>query len=131
MERGQFFHWSWNYKDFLNQYIKNENIKKDLVNLTEANHHINTTCNLLQAITRLKAFWMLRVSTCFSHCNSCAKQGDSASVSVSRVSRIRVMVIQLQEKTGKNPHHRLYQRKHHLMVIVMKKTLNVNKTCWQ
>ena len=76
MERGQFFHWSWNYKDYLNQYIKKENIKKDLVNLTEANHHINTTCNLLQAITRLKAFWMLRVSTCSSHCNSCAKQGE-------------------------------------------------------
>ena len=34
-----------------------------------------------------------------------------------------VMWIQLQEKTEKNPHHQLDQKKHHLMVIVMKKLL--------
>ena len=28
---------------------------------------------------------MLRVSTCFYHCRSCAKHGDSASLSFARV----------------------------------------------
>ena len=40
---------------------------------------------LFQAITLLKANWMLRVSTCFSHCSRCVKHSDSASVSVARV----------------------------------------------
>ena len=38
---------------------------------------------LFQAITRLKPIWTLVLE--FWHCGSCAKHGDSASVSVARV----------------------------------------------
>ena len=40
----------------LNEDTKNENFKKDLMNLTETNHQINMTFEILfQAITGLKA----------------------------------------------------------------------------
>ena len=59
MEKGEFFpvklKLEW-------ESFKKENLKKDLMNLTEANHQIFT---LFQTITDLKAIWMLRVSTLF------------------------------------------------------------------
>ena len=74
---------------------------------------------MFQAIICLKA---LNVSSC-AH--------EVVRVTVNLTQRllqgwrecIRVMWIQLQEKTEKNPHHQIYQHKHHVMVIVMKKLL--------
>ena len=44
MEKGQFFHWSWNYKGTcLNKCIKKEIFKKDLMNLIQTNYQINMT----------------------------------------------------------------------------------------
>ena len=55
------------------------------------------------------------------------KHSESGPMSVLRVTGMYkgdgVIRIQLQEKTEKNPHHQLDQKKHHLMVIVMKKLL--------
>ena len=65
---------------------------------------------------------MLRVLTCFKHCGNCGKSGDSTSISVARL-----MWIQIYEKTKNNLHPEQFQKKHHLMIIVIKKTLNVNK----
>ena len=84
MEKGEFFQWSWNYKvDRSCRNSKKENFEKSP---NERNHQISMTSDhFFQAITRLKAIWMLTVLTCSQHCSSCAKHGDSASVSVAKV----------------------------------------------
>ena len=78
MEKEQFFQWSWNYKEnTLNKDLKKKNIKKDIINLIGTNHQINmTSAHFVSSNNSVKAIWMLRV---------CAKDGDSASVSVARV----------------------------------------------
>ena len=43
-KRDRFFEWSWTYKEsYFNKDIKKESFKKDLTNLTEKNHQVNTT----------------------------------------------------------------------------------------
>ena len=77
---------------------------------------------MFQAIIRLKAFWMLAVVRSTVNPTQCLLQGWRECV--------KVVWIQLQEKTEKNPHHQLYQQKRHLMVIDgNEETLNVNKVC--
>ena len=80
--------------------------KKNLTNLIEKNDQINITLIILfQAITRSKATWMLKVSTCFFHCSSCAKHGDFASARVTWTYKgdINSNSGELQEKTWKQP----------------------------
>ena len=42
MEKGRFVQWGWNCKrNRLNNDIKEDNLKKDLMNLIETDHQIN------------------------------------------------------------------------------------------
>ena len=68
MKKGKFLQWCWNCKGSRsNKYIKKESLEKNQVNLIKTNHHIIMT-NSFKNIFNAK---------------SCAKHGDSVSVSVS------------------------------------------------
>ena len=55
--------WIFPVKLYLNKYIKKEIFKKELTNSIQTNHQINMTFS--HSITRLKAIWIARVSTCY------------------------------------------------------------------
>ena len=108
----------------LNKDIKKDNFKKDLMNLTETNHQINLTSDH-SVSSNILFKSLLNASSCAvavvqstEILLQCLLQGWR--------ERIRVMWIQLQEKNEKDPHHQLYQQRHHLMVI--EETFNVKKT---
>ena len=79
---------------------------------------------LFRAITLLKVIWVLRVSTCF---NTVVVMGSTVILLQCLLQgwreHIRIILIQLQEKTERNPQRQQFQRIYHLMVIVMKKLL--------
>ena len=55
--------WIFPVKFYLNKYIKKEIFKKELMNSIQTNHQINMTFS--HSITRFKAIWIARVSTCY------------------------------------------------------------------
>ena len=56
------------------------------MNLIETNYQINMTYDhSVSNNSSFKRHLNVRASTSFKHCSSCAKHGDSASVSIARV----------------------------------------------
>ena len=69
-----------------NKDIKKENLKKDLLNLIETNYQVIMTFDIsVSSNDSFRSLSNAKSLTCFQHCSSCAKHGDSASVSVARV----------------------------------------------
>ena len=96
------------------------------MNLIETNHQINMTSdhsissnNSFKDHLNAKSFNMFFNTVAVERSTvillQCLLQGW--------YERIRVMWIQLQEKTEKNPHHQQYYQKHHFMAKVMKNLL--------
>ena len=83
---------------------------------------------LFQAITSLKAIWMLRASTCFLQCSSCAKHGDSASVSVAKM--MWTYKGNMNSTSGENSKEPSASTDVSFNGYSNQETLNVNKTCW-
>ena len=77
----------------------------------------------------LESHLMAKSSKCLSHCSSCAKHGDSASVPATRVM--------WTYKGEMNSTSRENWKKQSILTDVSfngysnEETLNINKTCWQ
>ena len=74
----------------------------------------------------------LRVSTCFWHCSSCAKFGDSTSVSVA--SMMWMYESDIDSASGENwkePSSSAISTEASFNGYSNKESLNVNKVCWQ
>ena len=100
------------------------------MNLIEPNHQINMTSD--PSVTSNNLFRNhLRVSTCPWHCSSCAKLGDSTSVSVASV--MWMYEGDIDSASGKNwkePSSSI-STEASFDGHSNKESLNVNKICWQ
>ena len=75
MKKGKFLQWCWNCKGSRsNKDIKKENLEKNQVNLIKTNHHIIMTYD--HPVSSNNSFKNI------FNAKSCAKHGDSVSVSV-------------------------------------------------